>query len=335
MDRLRAMEYLVRVVEAGSFTAGARELGVSPPAVTHMINALEHELGVALLRRGRHLALTGDGEQFLAAATRILTEMRAAEARLSVNKTRSSGKLVVGIGRTVAPTLAPFLPKFLRAHPGLMLDVRIVQNPTAAPVDAAVFVGWIGDADMVAKRIAQTRFMTVAAPSYWARHGHPQQPEDLRAHVCLAYRSHWGPVLDVWKYQLGGEVKSVALAPAFVSEDLNSILAMAAGGVGVMRVADLLAWNFLEQRLVEPALDEWHALEAPAIYVMYRRNARQSARVRAFVEFVSETFAALEAARKGTGHAKLDPAPMPPWFRSRAASLTRRASAGRNRRVSS
>src|SRR2546423_11705818 len=111
MDRLRAMEYLIRVVNAGSFVAAARELGVSPPAVTHMIAALEHDLGVALLRRhSRHLSLTPDGEQFLPACMAALEQLRAAEARLSTNRTRASGKLIVGVGRTLSATIAPFLP---------------------------------------------------------------------------------------------------------------------------------------------------------------------------------------------------------------------------------
>jgi DNA-binding transcriptional LysR family regulator len=329
MDRLRAMEYLVRVVDAGSFAAAARELGVSPPAVTHMIAALEHELGVALLRRNsHHLSLTPDGEQFLPAAMTALAELRAAEARLSVNRTRSSGKLVVGIGRTVSATIAPFLPEFLRLHPGLALDLRVVQNPKTASVDVVVFVGWVEDADMVARRIAQTRFVTAAAPGYWESRGRPRDPEELRRHDCLAYRSHWGTVLDLWKYRRGDEVRSVALEPRFGSEDLNLILAAAVRGAGVVRVADLLAWTFLEQRLLEPALDEWEALEAPAIHVMYRRGARQSARVRAFVEFVTDVFASLEASRERSGQAKLHAVSMPPWFRSRAGGLTRRARSG-------
>jgi DNA-binding transcriptional LysR family regulator len=324
MDRLRAMEYFVRVVDAGSFAAAARQLGVSPPAVTHMIAALEHELGVSLLRRdSRHLSLTPDGEQLLPAAMTALAELRGAEARLSVNRTRSSGKLVVGLGRTVSATMALFLPEFLRLYPGLALDLRVVQNPKAAPVDVVVFVGWVENADMVARRIAQTRFVTAAAPAYWQARSRPRDPEELRGHDCLAYRSHWGTVLDVWKYRRDDETRGVAIEPKIAGEDLNSILAAAVRGAGVVRVADLLAWTVLEQRLLEPVLNEWQALEAPAIHVMYRRGARQSARVRAFVEFVSDAFASLEASRERSGQAKPEGVPMPPWFRSRAGALAR------------
>lgn len=314
------MEYLLRVVKAGSFVAAARELGVSPPAVTHMIAALERDLGVTLLRRhSRHLSLTPEGEHFLPAVQGALAELRAAEARLSVSRTRSSGKLVVGVGRTVAATTALFLPEFLSLHPEMTLDLRIVQNPMAASADVVIFVGWVGEADMVARRVAQTRFVTAAAPPYWEARGRPARPNDLARHECLAYRSHWGTVLDRWKYQRGDEVETVALQARFASEDLNSILAAALQGTGVVRVADLLAWPLLQQRRLEPVLNEWHALEAPAIHVMYRRGARQSARVRAFAEFVEAAFANLEVSRERSGYRKPEPAPMPPWFRSRAS----------------
>lgn len=320
MDRLRAMEYLLRVVKSGSFVAAARDLGVSPPAVTHMIAALEQDLGVQLLRRhARHLSLTPDGERFLPAVQAAMTDLRAAEARLSVNRTKTSGKLVVGVGRTVAATTALFLPEFLALHPDVALDLRIVQNPTAASVDVVIFVGWVGDADMVARRVAQTRFVTAAAPGYWEAHGRPKHPDELRRHECLAYRSHWGTILDQWKYQRGSDIQTVALQARFASEDLGAILTAALQGAGIVRVADLLAWSLLQERLLEPVLNGWQALEAPAIHVMYRRSARQSARVRAFADFVEAAFANIETARARSGYAKPEPVPMPPWFRSRSS----------------
>ena len=310
------MDYLVRVVEAGSFAAAARELDVSPPAVTHMIAALERDLGVRLLRRhSRHLSLTPDGEQFLPACMSALVELRAAEARLSINRTRASGKLIVGVGRTLSATIAPFVPEFLRRHPGLALDLRLLQNLKIAAADVVLYVGWLKDTDMVAKRIAQTRFITAAAPGYWQLRGQPRHPEELRGHDCLAYRSQWGAILDHWKYQREGEVRAVALQPRMVSEDLNWLVGAAARGAGVVRIADLLSWTSLEQRLLEPALEDWEALEAPPIHVMYRRGGRQAARVRAFVEFVTEAFAGLEASRPRAGKTKPSAEPMPQWFR--------------------
>lgn len=330
MDRLRAMEYFVRVVEAGSFAAAARELEVSPPAVTHLIAALERDLGARLLRRdSHHLSLTPDGEQFLPACTNALAEWNAAEARLSVNRTRASGKLVVGLQRGTGQSIAPFLPDFLAAHPGIALDLRVVPSPKvplAAVVDVLVFVGWLENVDMVAKRIAQTRLVTCASPAYWRGHGVPGDPDELRAHDCLAYRSAWGAVLDVWKYRRGEEVRSVALEPRVVSGDPDWLATLGAHGGGVLRLVDLLFRPYFDEGLLQPVLEDWEALEAPPVHVMYRHGSRPSARVRVFVDFVAEFFANLEASRLGAIGGKIAPAPMPSWFRSNwMGSLMRRA----------
>jgi LysR family transcriptional regulator for bpeEF and oprC len=291
-----------------------------------MIAALERAVGTPLLRRdSRHLSLTPDGEQFLPACMIALEELRTAEARLSVNRTRASGKLVVGTQKAFGHLVAPFLTH----HPELALDLRFVRNPKdplASLVDVLIFVGWIEDIDMVARRIGQTRYVTCASPAYLKAHGRPQDPDELRGHDSLALRSAWGAVLDLWKYQRAEEVRNVALEPRIVSDDMDWMIEAAVRGAGVLRLIDLKTRPFLEQGLLEPVLGDWEGLEAPPIHVMYRRGSRPSARVRAFVDFVSEVCADLEAWRRGAGQTRFAPVPMPPWFRTNwVGSLTRRA----------
>jgi len=326
MDKLRAIEYFVRVVEAGSFAAAARELEVSPPAVTHLIAALERELGAPLLRRGpRHLSLTPDGEQFLPACTSALEELRTGEARLAAHRTRASGKLVIGTQKAFGHFVAPFLA----THPELALDLRYVQNPkdpVAALVDVMVFVGWIEDIDMVARRTGQTRYVTCASPAYLKTRGVPRDPDQLREHDCLALRSSWGAVLDVWKYRRGNETRTVELAPRLVSDDMDWMIEAAVRGAGVVRLIDLKTRPFLHQGLLEPMLEDWEGLEAPPIHVLYRRGSRVSPRVRAFVEFVAELCADLQAWPHGAANKSFAAVPMPRWYRSNwVGSLTRRA----------
>ena len=329
MDKLRAIEYLVRVVEAGSFAAAARELDVSPPAVTQLIAALERKLGTQLLQRdSRGVRLTADGEVFIPACSTALAELWGAEARLSVNRTRASGKLVVGMQRRTGQAMASFIARFLAAHPGITLDLRVVPNPKApmaALVDVLIFVGWLEDVDMVAKRVAQTRYVTCASPDYWRAHGMPSDPDELRTHNCLAFRSPWGAVLDVWKYRRGDELRSVALEPSIVSEDLDWAATLAAQGAGVLRLVDLHTQDYFDQGLLQPVLGDWEALEAPPVHVLYRRGSRPTARLRAFVDFTTELFENLDAARPDPGNGKGRPAPMPSWFRTNwVGSLTRR-----------
>jgi DNA-binding transcriptional LysR family regulator len=332
MDRLRAVEYFVRVVEAGSFAAAARELDVSPPAVTKLIAALERELGAPLLRRNsRHISLTPDGEVFLPGCVSALGELQAAAASLSTNRIRASGKLVVGMARVVGRCMAPLLADFLVHHPGITLDLRVVQKPKAplaALVDVLVVVGWLEDTDMVAKRVMQTKFVTCAAPAYWEARGVPRDPGELHGHSCLAFRTPFDVVLDLWKYQRGDDTRSVAIEPAIVADDPEWMLAAAVRGAGVVRATDLAPE--IQQGLLEPVLHDWEALEAPPIYAMYRR--RPPARVRVFVDFLTEVLANLEAARRG--ETRLNP--MPAYFRQKwIGPLSRRVRTSKLGRASS
>lgn len=330
MDRMRAMEYFVRVVESGSFAAAARKLNVSPPAVTQMIAALEHELGAPLLRRtSRQLSLTTDGEQFLPACASALADLEAAIGRLSANQNRASGKLVVGMARIVGQYVAPFLADFLAQHPGVSLDVRVTQNlkaPMASLVDVLVFVGWPEDSDLIAKRIAQTKFVTCASPAYWRTHGMPRDPDELRKHHCLVLRTPWDVVLDIWKYRRGMDMRSVTIEPRVVSEDREWNIRAAIQGAGVVRISDLPTRQIFEQGLLEPVLTDWEALEAPPIYIMYRR--RTSERARVFVDFLADLFAKLESSRSGPG--QVVPVPIPAHFRGRwIGPLSRRTAASK------
>jgi len=105
---------------------------------------------------------------------------------------------VVGTQKAFGHFVAPFLA----THPALALELRFVQNPKdplAALVDVMVFIGWIDDIDMVARRTGQTRYITCASPAYLKARGVPRDPDELSEHDCLALRSSWGAVLDVWK----------------------------------------------------------------------------------------------------------------------------------------
>jgi len=119
-------------------------------------------------------------------------------------------------------------------------------------VDVLTFVGWPEDTDMVAKRIAQTKFVTCASPAYWQARGVPRDPEELRAHDCLAFRTPWDVVLDLWKYQRGEDVRSIAVEPRIVADDRDWIIGAAVRGLGVVRIADLPARQIFEQGLLEP-----------------------------------------------------------------------------------
>jgi len=177
---------------------------------------------------------------------------------------------------------------------------------------------------MIAKRVAQTRYLTCASPGYWRARRVPRDPAELSAHDCLAYRSPWGIVLDLWKYRRGDDVRSVAVEPRMVTEDIEWLVEAAVRGAGVVRSIDLWLRPFVEQGLLEPVLGDWEGLEAPPVYVLYRRGSRRSARVRAFVDFMTAALADMEAQRSGLGPGAYASVPKPAWFRAGSAGSLRR-----------
>ncbi len=318
MDKLRAIEYFVRVVEAGSFSAAARQLEVSPPAVSKLIAALERELGTTLLHRdSRRVVLTADGDRYLQTCARALAGLREAESEIASGRTRASGKLVVGLSRMLGPNcLMPFLPEFLRRYPDIELDIRAVhypQEPLAAKCDVLVLIGWGEEPDWIMRTIAWNRLLAAAAPHYWSEHGEPGDPDDLLRHRCVAFRLPRGVVYDQWKFRRGDESRSVAVNPFLIADDRDASLQAVVAGAGVMWVSDLTVMPFLRRGELQPALTDWVGLEAPPIRLHYRRGGRNSAKVRAFSDFVAEVFERLEASRGASAPVPLEGS-TPAWF---------------------
>ena len=320
MDKLRAIEYFVQVVEAGSFSAAARQMEVTPPAVTKLVAALEGELGVQLLRRSpRRVILTPDGDRYLKACGALLQGLRSVEQGLGNSAVQAEGKLVVGVSRTIlANVLMPSFGELRARHPDLRLDLRTVNyahEPAASLCDVLLLIGWQEDSDWVAQLVARGRHSVLASPAFWAEHGRPTDPAELGRFPCLAHRVPRGVVLDRWKFMRGDDTRSVPLEPVAVFDDRDGLAEAAARGHGVMFGNDVTLLRWLESGALEVAMKEWVGLEAPPVHLMYRRGGRGSARVRAFADFITRVFARTMRQREAYGPA--DTTAMPEWFHTR------------------
>lgn len=328
MDKLRAIEYFVRAVEAGSMSAAARQLEVSPPAITKLIAALEAELGTTLLRRdSRRLLLTPDGDRYLKICSRLLEDLRETESSLSAGRARPQGRIVVGVSRTVLQhCLVPQLAQFCKRHPDLELDFRNVNyayDPGAGLCDVLVLVGWQEDADWIAHRVARGRHVVVATPAFWRRHGLPADPTELTRYACLAFRVPRGVVLDRWRFSRDGVQHALALKPKLVFDDRDALVEAALGGQGIHFGNDVTLLPWLRDGRLELALADWVGHDAPPFHLLYRRGAKESAAIRTFAQFTTAVFAELMRERDALGPA--DTTGMPDWFRTRyAGRLTER-----------
>lgn len=319
MDKLRAIQYFNRAVEAGSFAAAARALDVSTPAVTQLVAALERSLGFSLLRRSTHgLSLTPDGERYYETSRKVAADLHDVEQRLGQRGSKPRGTLTVGIGQAIGSNcIMPRIGRFLARFP----DIELIVKPVAMigdidreSVDLAVLVGWPPEREFVVRTLGQMRFVVCASAEYWMRAGQPREPEDLRDHHCIIYRNIVGMLLDRWTFEKGGERRVVDVKGRLISYERHWLEEAASAGAGVVRIADLTIGRYLSSGLLVPALTDWNVLEAPVIFAAYPPRQRQSKLVRVFVDFVAELFAELESERTLVPAGRLPRATAPQWY---------------------
>ncbi|MFT6008661.1 MAG: DNA-binding transcriptional LysR family regulator [Parasphingorhabdus sp.] len=239
MDRIQTLEMFVAVADRGSFSAAARALRVSPPAVTRGIGALEHRLGVSLFHRStRAVSLTDDGSAFLPRARRILADIQDAERQVSGARSEPRGQFYVTapvmFGRLhVLPVIGTMLEQHEQLDIRMMLvdrNVRIVEEG----IDVAVRIGMLVDSSLLAVPIGFVRQKLVASPAYLARHGHPDKPSDLTRHRTIGTT---GPrAAGEWRL----DQEPVKLRPRLLLNTVDSAIAAAEAGLGI---ANLLSYQ--------------------------------------------------------------------------------------------
>jgi DNA-binding transcriptional LysR family regulator len=319
MDKLRAIQYFNRAVEAGSFAAAARVFDVSTPAVTHLVGALERSLGVALLHRTTHgVSLTTDGERYYETSRKIAGDLHDLEQRIAPRGAKPRGTLTVGMRQSVGQhCVMPRIARFLARFPDIELITKplyTLQGFAEQDLDMAVMAGWPSERDLVVRPLAQTRHIVCASPEYWSRAGKPGEPEALRNHSCLVVRSASGVLLDTWGFERGDERRTVDVKSQLFSDDRAWLVEAACAGVGVIRITDLTSGRSLSSGLLVPVLTDWEGLEAPTIYAAYRRAHRNSKLVRVFLDFLIEVFAEIENERVLAHAGAVPRAPRPQWW---------------------
>lgn len=326
MDRMRALQYFIAAAEAGSFSGAARRLEVTVPAIAKMINALERDLGVALVdRSATGLTLTTAGEAYLASCRPAVESLQQLDEQTRGWNSRPRGTVVIGIQHIAARLLlGPSLTRFHARHPEISLDLRDVTQitgPDAQGIDIFVSFSWPKEPDMVHKPLGGARFTVCAAPSYWARHGKPRTPADLRGHDCLLIRTQLGTVMDVWSFVRDGVREDVHVNGWFACSNVHRdvLLRLALEGQGVIRKLDWANRENIETGALVPVLEEWECVDAPQVVMSYRPSARRTARVRLATDFIEEALREAAAPRSSISAA-------PPWAgtrASRASKLTR------------
>jgi DNA-binding transcriptional LysR family regulator len=299
------MTAFVRTVETGGFSAAARQLGLTPSALSKLVTRLEDRLGARLLQRTtRRLQLTAEGEAFYARALPILKAMDEAEAEVTEAGTSPRGLLRLHCGSTFGMhQLAPAIPRFQARHPSVSLDLTISDerlDMMQEAVDLAIRIGPLDESTLVARRICNLERVICAAPSYLERHGTPRTPDDLQRHNCLWITSL--PALRRWPFDTDEGIRVVHVDGNVVTNNAETVLQLAVAGVGVTRLSDVVVADAIRAGALVPILADWHHVEPVPLFATYPSGRNLSPKVRAMVDFLVEEFGGA------------------PWRKARAAS---------------
>lgn len=297
MDKLKAMQTFVRIVEANSFSKAAETLNLPRAALTASLQNLEAYLGVQLLQRTtRRLSLTQDGADYFRQCIEILGAVDAAEAGFrGPGALQPRGKLRVDLPASVALSLLlPHLAQFHAVYPDIELNISITNrlvDLTQEGIDCAVRVGRLLDSALVGRQIGNMRFVTCATPQYLAKHGTPRRIEDLAGHASVVHFSgRTGRAFD-WEFMVGAEVVKVAMRGPVAVNDAQANVACALQHLGLAQLGAYQVREHLDSGALVEVLADTPPTPMP-MSLLYPQGRIGSPKVRAFADWVAGLFAA-------------------------------------------
>jgi DNA-binding transcriptional LysR family regulator len=294
MATLDDYRVFIAVVEQGNLSAAARHLHRSLQAVSRALAALENELGVELIQRTtRRAQPSAAGLAFHARLKTALADIDLARSELAEHGARIDGTLRIG-GSTQfsAPHLVPVVAAFMERYPHVDVELVVADHRAdmqREKLDAAVRLGELPDSRLHARQLGMLRVVTVGAPGYFARHGRPQTPADLRRHQCIVRRSAEGA--QRWIYRRGNRRQSVDVHGRFSADNAAACNAAALAGLGIGLAALWQVRGLLDQGRLETVLDVWQ-LPAQPVHIVWPPGRQLPARTRAFIDFVAARWTA-------------------------------------------
>ena len=283
----------VRVVEKGSFAAAARELSVTPSALSKTITRLEQRLGAQLMTRTtRRLALTAEGETYLLRCREILAAIEAAESEITSSGALPRGHIRVSAGTAIGRRqLTRLLPDFLATYPDITIDLNISDQRVdlmAENIDAALRAGELPDSTLVARKIVDARRLICASPKYLANRGTPECPDDLLNHNCIIIANF--PHLARWPFYMPEGVTHIQVKGNVTTDNADVMLDLAVAGHGIVRMIDIHLADSVRRGLLVPLLAKENADDPIPIWALTPAGRNRALRVRVFLDFLVERF---------------------------------------------
>lgn len=289
IDRLDAMRTFVSIVDAGSFSAAAKRLGISVPAISRRLSGFEERIGTSLLHRTtRSIDITEYGQIYYDRATRILSEIEEVELELAGMRNAPTGLLKVAapsvFGRAF---VAPVIPAFLNKYPRVRVDLALVRAADAIEpeaVDAAIQLGGGERRALGSRTLGSFRQVLCASPEYLQRAGRPVAPADLVHHDCVVESTMAGT--SGWHFVEDGRERELPIEGRLACDDSEAVLNAVLAGSGVAQIPSFQARDHVRARKLEILLQAFEPAPTP-MRVLYAKQGSAVAKVSAFVQFLT------------------------------------------------
>ncbi len=296
MDEMLTNRAFLQVVDSGSFSAAAAEIGVSVATVARQVNSLEARLGVQLLHRTtRTLSLTEPGTHYCSRIREVLRIYDGVKREVASYQKDVKGLLRVHLRHSVGnQIIVPALPSFLEKHPNIKLDVTLTdarEDLVAQGVDVAVWLGNLEDSSLIARRLTPGKRLVCCSPAYAAKHGLPEHPSDLSQHNCIVYRAK--SYDSSWRFTKDGTTISVGVSGNLESESSAVLMTSALNGLGFVMLQEAVVRNAIETGALVNVFSDYQTSSTDAdiaLYAVYPGSKQTSPKNRAFIDFLVRLF---------------------------------------------
>lgn len=290
------LQTFVAIIDSGSITAAAEQLGQTVSGVSRALNRLERKLGVTLLRRTtRSSQLTDEGELLLTRARDILQSVEEAETAVSLGRVKPAGRLRVDAATPfMLHAIVPNLPAFTARYPDIQLELtnneRFVDL-IEQRIDIAIRIGTLPDSTLHARALGACPLHILASPAYLAEHGTPRSVADLKRHKLLGFSDI--ETLNRWPLRRRGaggqpDGEGLVIEPAHTASSGETLRHLALGGLGIVCLSDFMSAADIAAGRLVPLLGELMSDYRQPINAVYYRHAALTGRVQGFLDFLSQ-----------------------------------------------
>jgi len=285
---LNQIAVFVRVVQAGSFSAAARQLNMPKSTVSRKVSELEQRIGARLLQRTtRKLGLTDAGRTYYERTSRIVGEID--EAEQAVGRMQAAPR---GLLRVTAPlsfgALGPIVAEYLEKYKDVQVDLICTDRRVdlvEERFDLAIRAGPLEDSTLVGRKLGTLKRVLVAAPGYCKAHSTPRTPADLQKHACIAFGA--GATPNVWILETDGKQAAVRVTPRLSVNDMELMRDSALAGIGVALIGEFFCADDIRKGRLRHVLPDWHSPDVP-LHALYPTTRQLSPKVVTFLDLLAK-----------------------------------------------